>query len=150
MDANEIVDRFNAHPTPALTTLGGGVAAYDSETERLTMRWTATRDHCHSIEGHPRGGIVQGGFITGWLDSAMAHACIAKSRFKIAIPTLEIKVSFLRPVHPGPYRSIGWITRWGRRIAFTEAELRNEADEVVARASSTAAISPMSEAGQSK
>ena len=140
MDALAIVAQFNANPAPALGTLGGGVIGFDNEAERITMQWSATQAHCHSIPGHPKGGVVQGGFVTGWLDSAMAHACIAKSRFTIEVPTLEIKVSFLRPAHPGLYRSFGWITRWGRRIAFTEAELRNDADEVVARASSTAAI----------
>ena len=107
------------------------------------MEWTATVDHCHSVIGHPRGGIVQGGFVTGWLDAAMAHACMAKSEFTVGVPSLEIKVSFLRPAHPGVYRSHGWITRWARRIAFMESELVDSDGMVIARASSTAALTTL-------
>ncbi len=154
-DIDDLLTRLKQTRPPAVRTLGDGeVIAWELEDDRITMRWRATVDHCHSVEGHPKGGIVQGGFVTGWLDSAMAHACLVKSGFTIGVPSLEIKVSFLRPAHPGAYRSIGWITRWGRRIAFMEAELRDEADELIARGSSTAALTrapggtdPVSQAG---
>ena len=141
MTDSEIVERFTNTRPPALKTLRGGVTAWDAARERITLTFTPTADFCHSIEGHPRGGIVQGGFITGWLDAAMAHACVAKSGFTVGVPSLEIKVSFLRPAHPGVvYRADGWITRWARRIAFMEAELLDADDVVIARASSTAAL----------
>lgn len=138
LNEQDIIARFPRQP--ALRTLGGHVVAWDAEAERITMEWTATTDHCHSVEGHPHGGIVQGGFVTGWLDAAMAHACLAKSHFSVGVPSLEIKVSFFRPAHPGLYRSTGWITRWARRIAFMEAELVDADGAMIARASSTAAI----------
>ena len=141
MDEQELLAKFRLRPPPALKTLGGGtVVAFDAATDRLTMRWTATPDHCHSIDGHPKGGIVQGGFVTGWLDAAMAHACVAKSGFTVAVPSLEIKVSFLEAAHPGDYLSTGWITRWGKSIAFLEADLRDADARLIARASSTAAL----------
>ena len=139
----EILQTFRKNVNPCLRTLGGGIAGYNVETETTTMEWTATQDHCHSVVGHPRGGIVQGGIVTGWIDAAMAHACIAKSRFTVMVPSLEIKVSFLLAAHPGKYRSTGWITRWGRSIAFLEGELRDMDGELIARASSTAALRPL-------
>lgn len=139
----DIISTFHNNINPCLRTLGGGIVAFDPQTDTATMEWTATSDHCHSVEGNPRGGIVQGGIVTGWIDAAMAHACIAKSRFTVAVPSLEIKVSFLLAAHPGKYRSIGWITRWGKSIAFLEGELRDMDGQVVARASSTAALRPM-------
>lgn len=137
----DIVARFTKTRPPALATLGGAVTGWDAGAERITIECRPLTDHCHSIEGHPKGGIVQGGFITGWLDAAMAHACVAKSGFTVGVPSLEIKVSFLRPAHPGVvYRAHGWITRWARRISFMEAELLDPDDVVIARASSTAAL----------
>ncbi|HMN72171.1 MAG TPA: PaaI family thioesterase [Rhodoblastus sp.] len=125
---------------PVLDTLGGRVVAYDKALERVTMQWTAETRHCHSVEGHPRGGIVQGGIVTGWIDSAMAHACVAKSAFTVGVPSLEIKVSFLSAASPGLYRSYGWIAKWGRSVAFLEGELRDEEGALIARATSTAAL----------
>ncbi|MFC0283975.1 PaaI family thioesterase [Camelimonas abortus] len=143
MTEQEIIAAFRANANPCLQTLGGGIVAFDSRTDTATMEWTATTAHCHSVAGHPKGGVVQGGIVTGWIDAAMAHACIAKSRFTVAVPSLEIKVSFLLSAHPGKYRSMGWITRWGRSVAFLEGELRDMDGALIARASSTAALRPL-------
>ena len=136
----EILAVFSRTKPPVLDTLGGRVVAYDKALERVTMQWTAETRHCHSVEGHPKGGIVQGGIVTGWIDSAMAHACVAKSVFTVGVPSLEIKVSFLAAASPGIYRSYGWIAKWGRSVAFLEGELRDEDGHLIARASSTAAL----------
>ena len=143
MTEEEIIARFHANDNPAITTLGAQIVAYDRPLGRVTLLCNASRAHCHSVQGHPKGGIVQGGFVTGWLDAAMAHACIARSEFAVAVPSLEIKVSFLLPAHPGVYHAYGWITRWGKRISFMEAELRDEHGTVIARSSSTAALAPL-------
>jgi uncharacterized protein (TIGR00369 family) len=141
MTEAEIVAAFAKSRPPILDTFGGGVVAYERALhDRVTMEWLAQTRHCHSVEGHPKGGIVQGGVIAGWMDSAMAHACVAKSLFTVAVPSLEIKVSYLLPAHPGLYRSYGWIVRWGRSVAFLEGELRDADGELIAKASSTAAL----------
>lgn len=136
----DILAIFHKNTNPCLHTLGGGIVGFDVATDTATMQWTATRAHCHSVDHNPRGGIVQGGIVTGWIDAAMAHACMGKSRFTVAVPSLEIKVSFLLAAHPGQYRSTGWISRWGKSIAFLEGELRDMDGELIARASSTAAL----------
>lgn len=148
MTEEEIVATFKATENPCLVTLGGEPIAWDSKRERMTLRCRPERKHSHSLH-HPHGGIVQGGFITGWLDAAMAHACIAKSNFTVAVPSLEIKVSFLLPAHPGfEYDAIGWVTRMGKRICFMEGELIGPDGQVVARASSTAAMAIAHDAGR--
>jgi acyl-CoA thioesterase len=139
----EILARFRANENPSAETLGIQILAYDRPLSRVTLLCNAARAHCHSIHDHPKGGIVQGGFVTGWLDAAMAHACIARSEFSAGVPSLEIKVSFLLAAHPGVYHSYGWITRWGRRFAFMEAELRDDRGTIIARASSTAALTSL-------
>jgi uncharacterized protein (TIGR00369 family) len=139
----EILERFNATRQPGIATLGAEVVEVDAKLGAVTMRCTATLAHCHSIEFSPRGGIVQGGFITGWLDTAMAHACVARAKFTALVPSLEIKVSFLAPAHPGTYFARGWIQRWGRTVVFMEADLRDTAGKLIATASSTALLTPV-------
>jgi uncharacterized protein (TIGR00369 family) len=145
MTDEEILQRFKAGRQPALATLGAEIVEVDAAAGTVMLRCTATRDHCHSTDGNPKGGIVQGGFVTGWLDTAMAHACIARARFTMAVPSLEIKVSFLAPAHPGVYIARGRIQRWGRTIAFLDAELHDPAGKLIATASSTAKLTPLQE-----
>jgi acyl-CoA thioesterase len=125
---------------PAWDLLNLKHLSYDQEQRRVVMEWQAEQRHCHSVEGHPRGGIVQGGIVTGWLDAAMASACLFDGDPKLVVASLEIKVSFLLPAHPGVYRSYGTVIRRGRSVAFMEAELRDSQERVIARGSSTAAL----------
>jgi uncharacterized protein (TIGR00369 family) len=57
-------------------------------------------------------------------------------------PTLEMKVSFLRPLFVGPATGEARILKWGRSICFIEGEIYNPAGEVVAKASATQAPKP--------
>ena len=89
-------------------------------------------DHmCHS------GGVVQGGFVTGWIDAAMAHAAIAMAGDGIVPMTLEIKVSFFAPARPGIVVAEAWVERRGRQTCFFEGRLRDVSGKVLAKASST-------------
>jgi len=140
--AAEILERFNGSRPPAIETLGGEVIAVEPETGRLTFRFRPTVAMCHSTDV-PQGGIVQGGFVAGWLDTSMAHACSVRSNFTLLHPTLELKVSYLLPAHPNRlYYVDAEIVRWGRSIAFLEARLRDEHQRLIATASSTALLIP--------
>jgi uncharacterized protein (TIGR00369 family) len=136
----EIIKEIEARRSPASDLLSLRLLSYDQDRNRVVMEWQAEERHCHSVKGHPKGGIVQGGIVTGWLDAAMASACFFDGEPLIALASLEIKVAFLLPAHPGLYRSYGTVIRRGRSIAFMEAELRDSADNLVARGSSTAAV----------
>ncbi len=136
----EIVAMIQARHPPAWDLLNGRLIGYDETLRRATMEWLAETRHCHSVPGHPRGGIVQGGIVTGWLDAAMATACHFLSDPGTSVASLEIKVAFLLAAHPGTYRSYGKVVRIGRTVAFLEAELRAVDDRLIATASSTAAV----------
>lgn len=83
-------------PSEVMAALGDGrVLESDGEVGRSRLEFTCKPEMCHS------GGVAQGGFVTGWIDSAMAHACIARYTTAFWIATLEIKVSFFRPATPG-------------------------------------------------
>lgn len=121
---------------PALASLGDGrVVEIDAQRGRAILEFTAKPEHCHG------GRIVQGGFITGWVDSAMAHAAGARSKPGTLIATLELKISFLLPVRPHQQvRAEGWITRQGKSVAFLEGRLRDAEGELLATGSSTARL----------
>ena len=48
------------------------------EDGRAAIEFMAGAHMCHS------GGIVQGGFVTGWIDAAMAHAVFSLGRPDVA------------------------------------------------------------------
>ena len=145
----ETIRQIEARRPPAWDLLNLKLLSWDQERNRVVMEWLAEQRHCHSVEGHPKGGIVQGGIVTGWLDAAMATACLFDGDTLVAVASLEIKVSFLLPAHPGLYRSYGTVIRRGRSVAFMEAELRDARDHLIARGSSTAAVRASNHTSQS-
>ena len=103
---------------------------------RATLEYEAGRHMCHS------GGVVQGGFISGWLDSAMAHAVIAQTGLTMTPMSLELKVSFFAPARPGRVFAEGWVEKSGRSTCFTEARLLDGKGTLLAKASSTIRLIP--------
>lgn len=98
---------------------------------RAVLEYEGGLHMCHS------GGVVQGGFITGWLDAAMAHALIARSGHDIVPMSLELKVSFFAPTRPGRVIAEAWIEGGGKSTCFMEARLTDPAGVILAKASST-------------
>ena len=123
---------------PLLAALGDGeLVESDEEHGRAVLEFTGKQEFAHS------GGMIQGGFVTGWIDSAMAHAVFAQSRGEHAPSTLEIKVSFLRGTPPGVrIRAEGWVERMGRSIAFLGGRLLDAEGNVLATATSTVQLRP--------
>ena len=65
-----LVDMFSKAPQ---TTLGiKKIINIDPLIGQAIVEYKPKRNMCHS------GNIVQGGFITGWLDAVMALACMSK------------------------------------------------------------------------
>ena len=98
---------------------------------RAVIEYEAGLHMCHS------GGVVQGGFVTGWIDAAMAHAAIAMSGPGIVPMSLELKVSFFAPARPGRVIAEAWVEKRGRTTCFFEGRLLDPAGKVLAKASST-------------
>jgi acyl-CoA thioesterase len=147
MSYEDLIKQTEARRPAAWELLGVGAVSYDQTRDRVVIEWHAEPRHCHSTEGHPRGGIVQGGIVTGWLDAAMATASLLRGEYLITVASLEIKVAFLLPAHPGLYRAYGKVVRQGRSVGFLEAELRDSNDVLIATASSTAALRPKNPTG---
>jgi len=114
------------------------VTGWDPGRKRVSAAFTVRREYCHT-----NGTIAQGGFITAWLDAAMAHAVIQDTAHAQTVFSLEIKVSFYEKVGPGEGRVEGRVIRRGKRIAFLEASLYSPAGKLAAQATSTGVLADL-------
>jgi acyl-CoA thioesterase len=135
------MSEHEAKPHALSATLGLERVVDHGESGRAVIHYRARQDHCHS------GGIVQGGFVTGWIDAAMAHVVMAQTDFAFSPLSLEIKVSFMQSAVPGLIVAEAWIERRGRTTAFLEGRLLNETGDVLAKGSSTVRLVPMKRPG---
>jgi uncharacterized protein (TIGR00369 family) len=87
-------------------------------------------------------GLVHGGLVCTLLDSVTGCAVQSTLPAGVGYTSIEIKVSYLRPVHghTGELRAHGWVTKPGRRVAFAEGDVRDSEGKAVATASSTCLI----------
>ena len=120
-----------APPVDLYETMGLERIVAADPAGRAILEYRATPAQCHS------GGVVQGGFVTGWIDAAMAHAVLAVPGAETVPMTLEIKVSFLAPTRPGLVTAEAWVVQGGRRTAFVEGSLKDATGTLLAKASST-------------
>jgi molybdopterin converting factor subunit 1 len=105
-----------------------------AEPGHVQMEFTASEQFLNPA------GVVQGGFITAMLDDTMGPAAVAQLGVGYFAPTLELKVSFLRPVGPGRLVADGRVVHMGKSIAFLEGSLVDEEGNVVATATATARV----------
>lgn len=89
-------------------------------------------------------GTVHGGVACTLLDSAAGCAVHTTLPAGTGYTSGEIKVNYLRAIHAGSgaLRAHGWVTKPGKRMAFAEADLRDEQGKVLATASSTCLVIP--------
>lgn len=131
------LSEWNANPSPLMLTMGFVRAiSVDAEKGRAVIEFEAKINQCHS------GNVVQGGYVAGWIDNAMATAVLFKTDFQNLVMSLEIKVSYYRAANPGSVVAEGWIERIGKKTAFAEGLLRTADGEIIAKASSTIALLP--------
>ena len=71
---------------------------------------------------------------------AMAHAALARSKFQCAVPTLELKMSFLEAAGPGIVTAEGRVIRWGGSVGFLDGDIRDEKGRLIVHATSTIKI----------
>ncbi len=76
MKTQEYIEFLNANAPSAMQTLGGEIMHFDEEGQSILLRFNAGGPLCN------HDGAIQGGFICGMLDAAMAHAvfCLLRER----------------------------------------------------------------------
>jgi uncharacterized protein (TIGR00369 family) len=134
MTAQARIEQLNQNRPACLVSLDGRVESMNPAEKSAVMSFTVPLDFCHS------GNVVQGGFVAAMLDAAMSHAVFTHIDNVVALPTLELKVSYLAASLAGSFSAKGKIIRAGKSIVFLEAELFNEQGELTATASSTAKV----------
>jgi uncharacterized protein (TIGR00369 family) len=117
---------------PAAALLGW--KALSLEPGRVRVRYTARPEF-----GNPQGAI-QGGFLAAMLDDAMGPALFTTLAADQFAPTIEMKVSFLRPARPGPLIAEGRVVHKTRTLAFVEGTLSTEDGDLIATGSATLRI----------
>jgi len=130
----ERLERANIHLPPCLQNLKARLLDFDSEAGTAELEFEVSEQYCHSIN------VVQGGNVTVMLDAAMSHAVFMQQRDVVALPTLELKVSFLEPTLAGRMIAKGRTIKAGRSIVFMEGTLINADGLVSATSTSTAKV----------
>ena len=129
---------FDRHPAPpAAETLGWELVGEFPEDGRIVIAFRP-----NSTMLNPQGS-VQGGFVAAMLDDTMGPALVSLTGGTEMPVTLDMNVTFLQPVYPGRVIGKGRVVGRTRSTAFLEAELFDESDVLLARATSTARIVPI-------
>ena len=115
------------------------IIEFSKEESSIKIEYIAERRHCHS------GNIVQGGYVTGWIDSAMAHSVMIPTNFEFSPLTLELKITFFKSANPGPVIAEAKVIKLGKSIAFVEGSLFSEKGILIAKGTSTNKLVPMPE-----
>jgi uncharacterized protein (TIGR00369 family) len=87
-------------------------------------------------------GLIHGGIVCTLLDTVTACAVLSTLPAGTGLASAEIKVSYLRPVHPagGPLTAVGTVLKTGSRLSYADGVATNVKGEIVASASSTLLI----------
>jgi uncharacterized protein (TIGR00369 family) len=119
---------------PAAATLGWELLSVDPERGEIEVRFQAGQQFTNPM------GNLQGGFLAAMLDDTLGPALVATLPDGEFAPTLELKVSFLRPTKPGQLIGRGRVVHRGGTIAFLAGDLYDGEDEHVASATATARV----------
>jgi uncharacterized protein (TIGR00369 family) len=91
-------------------------------------------------------GTIQGGFLAALCDSAMGACTVTWARergMKVFTANVELKISFVKAAKVGSVHTCSaWALDGGSRPCFVEAEVVDDAQRLVAKASSTYLLTP--------
>lgn len=119
---------------PVSQHLGWKCREIDPEGGTIVVDFVARPEFLNPV------GSVQGGLVAAMLDDTMAPLIHATLEPGQGAPTLELKVSFLRPAQAGPLVGRGRLVHRGSSVAFLEAQLEDPEGMLLATASATVCI----------
>jgi uncharacterized protein (TIGR00369 family) len=130
----EAIRKHGRDANPFFVMMGIDVVSIGEGTARLSMR---VRPDMHNGVGW-----MQGGIFTAMADEAMALALYTVIPPGARIATISETTSFLRGAKDELLIATGRVVRKGRRVAFTESEVRKEngEGEILARCAAAFAI----------
>jgi len=83
-----------------------------------------------------QNGVLHGGVLASIADSACAVAAISRVFPASYATTINLQVSYLKPVIEGRFRAVGRCVRAGKSVLFSQAEVFDEKEGLVCSASS--------------
>lgn len=129
----ELMERMNRFVPPTGVLLNMQIIEIDSAAGRVKVRYQPGPEFTNPM------GNVQGGIIVAMLDDAAAFSAIVKAGERIGIPTIELKTSFFAPAKAGvPLFAEARCIKLGKRVAFMEADLTDEAGTLLATLTTSA------------
>ena len=85
-------------------------------------------------------GTVHGGILCDLADAAMGVSFASTLDEGETFTTLELKINFIRPFWTGRLVANGRVVQRGRTVGMTEADILDESERLIARASSTCLV----------
>jgi len=116
-----------------------GMTCVDKSEPGVTVWRMAAEEHLTNPVG-----VIQGGFLAAFADSAMATATVTNLQGRRAYTAnTELKISFLRGAPVGtPLTCTARVIGGGQRVTFVEAEITDPTGRLIAKASSTYLLTP--------
>ena len=112
-----------------------GIASFDKDGTEVVVVLPTSARHANM------GGWIHGGVMSGLLDFALGAAVVVTLGEGEWTATQSLTTDFLRPGKPGERLvARARVDRRGKLAAFPSGEVRNEAGEVLARATGVWAI----------
>ncbi|HEX5881746.1 MAG TPA: PaaI family thioesterase [Actinomycetota bacterium] len=125
---------------PAAATLGFEFIDADVEAGTIEVAFAATEAFTN-----PAGNVL-GAFLAAMLFDTVGPALLATLEPDQFQSTLQLNVSFLRPVRPGRLIGQGRVVHRDGDLVFLEASLLDGDEAVVATATATARVIPLGQA----
>src|SRR3989454_6405350 len=120
---------LDAQPAGWMEPLGARIS--EAEPGRVVVELIAGPRHRHG------GGVVQGGVVTQIADAAMGMSLATLQEDGMWNTTIELKINFIRPAIEGRLRAVGRVIEMRQTLLFSEADVFDDQERLVARASST-------------
>jgi len=118
-----------AEPDGWMELLGARIS--EAEPGRVVVELNAGPQHRHG------GGVVQGGVITQIADAAMGMSLATLQDDGMWNTTIELKINFIRPAIEGRLRAVGKVIEMRKSLLFSEADVFDQDQRLIAHASST-------------
>ena len=78
-----------------------------------------------------QNGMIHGGVLASMIDASCACAAFSTTNFEGFVITIDLQVSYLKPVSKGKITACAECLRAGKKIFFCESKIRNEDGELV-------------------
>ena len=130
---SNLLDRL-PNPPRCFTFLGLQIDQADPGRGYCRLTTDAAEKFCNPA------GVIQGGILAAMLDDAMAIAAVVAHDFKKVVPTLDMKLNYLKPVFPEALVVEGEVVKTGRNIVFMSGRLYDPRGALCVIASATAQL----------